>query len=226
MRMEEMLSFLRELEEHNDRDWFHAHEEGYRQATAAFEQLVGELNLALHQGDPEIPLAAPKTLTFKLMRDTRFSRDKSPYNPSFRAHIGPKGKLPVPVGYYLFLRPGGRSFLGGGLFADMFRDATTLVRDAIAAQGERWEEILAAPDFRAHFTVGGSALKNVPRGYDPDHPQAQYLKNKSWYLEYPLGDEQLLAPDFVDFAAALFLKMRPFGAFLNEALAPFEMPSR
>ena len=125
MRMEEMLSFLRELEEHNDRDWFHAHEEEYRRATVAFEQLVGELNLALHRGDPEIPLAAPKTLTFKLMRDTRFSRDKSPYNPSFRAHIGPKGKLPVPVGYYLFLRPGGRSFLGGGLFADMFRDVTT-----------------------------------------------------------------------------------------------------
>ncbi|MDC0700663.1 DUF2461 domain-containing protein, partial [Blautia wexlerae] len=168
----------------------------------------------------------PKELTFKLMRDTRFSHDKSPYNPAFRAHIAPRGKLPVPVGYYLMLKPGGRSFLGGGLFADMFKDATAMVRAYIAAHGDEWQEIITAPAFTAHFTVGGTALKNVPRGYDAAHPQAEYLKNKSWYLEFPISDGRCLEPGFVPFAASVFEAMQPFNAFLNRALEGFEMPTR
>ena len=226
MSARQLLDFLADLERHNDRDWFHAHQEDYRQATQSFCDLVGELNLALRERDPDLPLFEPKTLTFKLMRDTRFSHDKSPYNPSVRAHIAPRGKLPVPVGYFLYLQPDGRSFLGGGLFADMFKDATALVRDAIAARGEEWAAILAEPAFAKRFTVGGAALKNVPRGYDPGHPQAQYLKNKSWYIEYPVGDEQVCAPDFVTYAADAFAQMQPFNAFLNRALADFQMPTR
>ena len=98
--------------------------------------------LELKKSDPTVLLTEPGKLTFKLVRDTRFSNDKSPYLPAFRAHISAKGKLPIPVGYYLMLRPGGRSFLGGGLFADMFRDATAMVRAAIADRGEEWQEIL------------------------------------------------------------------------------------
>ena len=133
----------------------------------------------------------PKDLTFRLVRDTRFSHDKSPYNPAFRAHISSKGKLPVPVGYYLMIKPGGQSFLGGGLFADMFKDATTMVRDYISHNGRAWEAVIHDPAFEKHFTVKGTALKNVPAGYEKDHPQAEYLKYKSWYLEYPLSDDEL-----------------------------------
>lgn len=226
MSMQRMLDFLSELERNNDRDWFHAHKADYQQASADFEALVGQLNRSLSAVDDAIPLAEPKSLTFKLMRDTRFSHDKSPYNPSFRAHIGPQGKLPIPVGYYLMIRPGDRSFLGGGLFADMFTDATIRVRDAIAAHGEQWAAILADDDFAAEFTVKGTALKNLPKGYAPDHPQGRYLRHKSWYLEKSIPDRQLLEADFVSQATALFLKMRPFNNFLNQALAGFQMPTR
>lgn len=122
---------------------------------------------------------SPKELTFKMVRDTRFSHDKSPYNPAFRAHISSMGKLPIPVGYYLMIKPGGQSFLGGGLFADMFKDATRMVRDYISAHGAEWETIITALSFQKHFTVGGPALKNVPAGYEKEHPQAKYLKFKS-----------------------------------------------
>lgn len=226
MNTQAILEYLAELERNNNRDWFHANKRQYQEAVRAFEELVGLLSLELRARDSTIPLLEPKGLTFKLMRDTRFSHDKSPYNPAFRAHIAPKGKLPIPVGYYVMLRPGDRSFLGGGLFADMFKEAAAMIRDHIAAHGAEWEGIITSPGFRERFTVGGAALKNVPRGYDRAHPQAEYLKNKSWYLEYPVTDQQLLDGDFITFAVDTFAAMEPFNAFLNRALEGFQMPSR
>ena len=71
----------------------------------------------------------------------------------------------------------------------------------------------------------GKALKRVPLGYDKDHPQGEYLKNKSWYLEYPVPDTQILKGDFIEMATDIFVKMRDFNDFLNRALEGFEMPT-
>lgn len=221
-----MLDYLAELEKNNEREWYHAHKEDYQKANAEFLKLVEGLNLEMSRIDSSISLYEPKSLIFKLMRDTRFSKDKSPYNPSFRAHIGPKGKLPIPVGYYIMIQPGGKSFLGGGLFADMFKDATCMIRDYLVSHGEEWEQIIGAPEFTNYFSVKGNALKNVPRGYDAGHPQAEYLKNKSWYVEYLLEDSVLAQDDFFSSAIEIFQAMKPFNAFLNRALENFEMPKR
>ena len=221
-----MLEYLAALEQNNNRDWYHQHKRELGEASCAFEELVETLILEIRQFDGSIPLLEPKDLTFKLVRDTRFSHDKSPYNPAFRAHISAKGKLPIPVGYYIMIKPGNRSFLGGGLFADMFSDATAMVRGAIAANGGEWEEIITAPAFAERFTVGGTALKKAPHGFDPAHPQAEYLKYKSWYLEYPVSDDQVAAAGFASFAAGIFREMKPFQDFLNRALAQFKMPER
>lgn len=223
--VQEMLTYLRALEQNNVREWFHAHKGEYTQASAAFERLVNALSAELAAADPSIFPRPAKELTFKLNRDTRFSRDKSPYTPAFRAHIGPGGKQPIPVGYYLMIRPGG-CFLGGGLFADMFRDATERVRKAIAADGQAFAQIVSDPAFAAVFTVQGTALKKVPAGYDPAHPEAEYLKYKNWYLEYPVTDQEAADPRFLEWAVELFLKMRPFNDFLNRALKGFQMPAR
>ena len=91
----------------------------------------------------------------------------------------------------LMIKPSGQSFLGDGLFADMFKDATAMVRDFIVQNGNEWENIIHELAFKKHFTVQGNALKNVLTGYDKDHPQAEYLKYKSWYLEYPIKDAEL-----------------------------------
>ena len=117
-----ILQFLYDLEQNNCREWFHDHKQQYQAANGIFEEPLETLMLELKKSDPTVLLTEPGKLRFKLVRDTRFSNDKSPYLPAFRAHISAKGKLPIPVGYYLMLRPGGRSFLGGGLFADMFRE--------------------------------------------------------------------------------------------------------
>lgn len=222
-----ILDYLKNLSENNNREWYHAHKAEYKEANARFEALVQELILQIGKFDSSILPREAKELTFKLVRDTRFSNDKSPYNPAFRAHIGPRGKLPVPVGYYLVIKPGGQSFLGGGLFADMFKEATSMVRDYIASNGGEWEKILHDPDFQKAFTLRGTALKNVPAGYDREHPQAEYLKYKSWYLEYLLGDDMVADEErFLEEAVRLFRLMKPFHDFLNRALEGFQMPAR
>ena len=227
MDTKKILTYLENLRENNNREWYHAHKQEYREANGEFEALIQELIEGIGEFDPAILHNEPKNLTFKLVRDTRFSHDKSPYNPTFRAHISAMGKLPVPVGYYLMIKPGNGSFLGGGLFADMFKDATAMVRNFIAANGREWEEIIQAPDFQTLFTVQGTALKNVPAGFDKEHPQASYLKFKSWYLEYPVSDEEILAGEaFAGQAVKIFKAMKPFNDYLNRALEGFSMPSR
>ncbi len=227
MNTQLIMDYLTALNQNNDREWYHAHKDDYKKANAAFEELLQALMLEIGKFDSSILQNNPKDLTFKLVRDTRFSHDKSPYNPAFRAHISSKGKLPVPVGYYLMIKPENQSFLGGGLFADMFKDATAMIRDHISGNGEEWERIMHEPAFEKYFTVKGTALKNVPAGYEKEHPQAEYLKFKSWYLEYPIKDEELGdAETFLVKAAEIFRAMKPFNDYLNKALTGFQMPTR
>lgn len=222
-----ILHYLEELSANNDREWYHAHKAEYKEANAEFEALIQELILGIGAFDESVLPWEPKQLTFKLVRDTRFSHDKSPYNPAFRAHISSQGKLPVPVGYYVMIKPGGQSFLGGGLFADMFKDATRMVRDYIQANPEEWQKVIEEKEFQKHFQVQGTALKKVPQGYEKENPQAEFLKFKSWYLEYPVEDEVIKnADDFLKLAVSIFQKMKPFNDCLNRALTGFQMPER
>lgn len=226
MNTQLIIDYLSSLSANNNREWYHANKETYKKANAEFESFLQALILEIGKFDSSVLHNSPKDLTFRMVRDTRFSHDKSPYNPAFRAHIASKGKLPVPVGYYLMIKPGNQSFLGGGLFADMFKDATRMVRDSIAQNGMEWERIIRRPDFEKHFTVKGTALKNVPAGYEKEHPQAEYLKFKSWYLEYPVSDEEVADEGFARRAAEVFEVMKPFNDYLNQALDGFQMPAR
>jgi uncharacterized protein (TIGR02453 family) len=224
--MNNALRYLSALEENNNREWYHANKKQYREANAEFEQLIERLIVSIGKFDAGILHNIPKELTFKLVRDTRFSNDKSPYNPRFRAHISAAGKLPVPVGYFVSIAPGNRSFLGGGLFAAMFRDATARIRGYMAAHGNELDAIVKQEAFSSRFTVQGDTLKKVPPGYDEAHPQAAYLKHKSWYLEYPVPDSLVLSGNFADEAANVFRAMKPLNDYLNAALQGFQMPPR
>ena len=102
-----------------------------------------------------------------------------------------------------------------------------MLRDYIVQNGREFENIIHEPEFEQYFAVQGSALKNVPAGYDKEHPQAEYFKFKSWYLEYPIKDEELYdAEAFLIKATELFRIMKPFNDYLNKALAGFQMPTR
>ena len=103
--MDLILKYLKDLSKNNNREWYHSHKSEYKSANSQFEDLLQELIFRIGESDSSILHNVPKELTFKLVRDTRFSHDKSPYNPAFRAHISSKGKLPIPVGYYIIISP-------------------------------------------------------------------------------------------------------------------------
>lgn len=107
----------------------------------------------------------------------------------------------------------------------MFKEATTLVRDYIVEHSDEWQEVIKS--LNNEFIVAGSALKNVPKGYDKEHPCAQYLQYKSWYIEYPIDDALLKDPQaFLDLAIEKFKQMKRLNDFLNQALIDFQMPER
>ncbi len=227
MDTQTIMDYLTALAANNDREWYHAHKADYKAANALFEQLVQELIYGIGTFDNSVLHNVPKELTFKLVRNTRFSHDKSPYNPSFRAHISSQGKLPIPVGYYIMLKPNGGTFLGGGLFADMFANATAMVRDYISAHPDEWNDTITDAAFNKYFTVKGTALKNVPAGYDKNNPQAEYLKFKSWYVEYFIPDEDACDGEkLIQTSLEVFKAMKPFNDYLNKALKDFKMPAR
>lgn len=101
-----------------------------------------------------------------------------------------------------------------------------MIRDYIVDHGDKWQEVVSSSDFVKSFVVEGGKLKKVPYGYDSTHQQAEYLKYKSWYLEYPIEDDILMDSHFVDIAASIFEQMKSFNEFLNRALDGFQMPTR
>ncbi len=226
MDIKQIFDYLTLLKENNNREWYHSNKEMYKKAHQEFEHVIEVLISEIGKSDISILHNCAKDLTFKVVRDTRYSFDKSPYNPAFRAHISSKGKLPIPVGYFIRLKPDGQTFLGGGLFADMFKDATNMIRTYISNNHDEWNKIINEPNFKELFEVKGEALKNVPKEYNKEHPQAEFLKNKSWYLEYFMSDNHVLANDFISNSIRIFLTMKPFNDFLNKALINFEMPKR
>lgn len=221
-----MLEFLADLREHNSLDWMHAHEKRKKEAQAAFLALVQSCIDDLAETEPKLAALDAKSLVFRINRDTRFSDDKSPYNPAFRAHISPAGRAPIPVGYYLHIAPG-ESFAGGGLFAPHFKNATRMVRDRISTDPQAFLAIVEAPEFSNRFRFLGMPLKNVPKGYDRESPAAEFLKCKCWSVEQHLDDATVV--DGESCRRALresFRAMRAFNGYVNEALEGFEMPVR
>jgi uncharacterized protein (TIGR02453 family) len=220
------LKFLSDLEKHNDRDWFHSNKTRYQEAKAVFERFIEELICAISAFDDAIAPLTPKRSIFRLERDIRFARDKTPYNPSFRACLSIGGKAPIPTGYYISIAPNNRSFLGGGLYASTFKEASEAIRNKIADRGEEFEKIINAKEFAKVFKIQGEKLKNAPIGFDKNAPQIEYIKHKSWYLQYSVSDEETKADNFVEKAARIYKVMKPFNDYLNVALKEIKTPQK
>lgn len=221
-----MLDFLADTQKNNSLEWMHANEDRKKAAQQEFLALVqGCIDDLAAQGE-QVGHLDPKDLVFRINRDTRFSSNKSPYNPTFRAHISPAGRMPIPVGYFISIAPGG-SFSGGGLFAPHFKEATKMIRDAIAADPEAFLSIVEEETFKERFAFVGMPLKRVPQGYDVMSPAAEYLKCKCWAIEEAIPDN--IVADNEALRKRLlesFLSMRAFNSYLNKALEGFEFPAR
>lgn len=221
-----ILNFLSDLANNNNREWYHAHKLESDQARQEFEKLLQFLIDELSLTDPAISGLRPKDLVFRLNRDMRFSKHLPPYKTAFSAHISKAGRFPIPAGYFICLQPH-HSFIGGGLFATQFPEATTMIRDYLIDNSNEFLNIIQSKDFSENFEVLGVKLKNVPKGYDKNHFLAEYLKHKSWDIEYHFSDKDLADSAIVcQTMVEKFKKMKTFNDFLNQALLEFKIPER
>jgi uncharacterized protein (TIGR02453 family) len=213
---EGLFDFLRALKTHNDREWFQAHK-------ARFEADVKEPMLAFImafagplQDINKHFLADPRPMggsMFRIFRDTRFSKDKSPYKTNVGAQFRHRDctKDVHSPGFYLHLEPG-ECFVSTGLWHP---DPASLakIRERIVAQTRAWKALRDSG-----LEVMGETLKRVPQGFDPGHPFAEDLKLKDFYTHTPLADQEVCAPDFLERFTAACERGAPLAAFLTKAL--------
>ena len=215
----ELFGFLTELAENNDREWFQAHkgryEEVVREPLRAF---VRDFEPALEKISPHLVADDRKVggSLFRIHRDTRFSKDKSPYKTwaalQFRHEAGKDVHAP---GFYLHLQPGS-VFMGAGCWHPA-REPLEAIRDAIAEDPDRW---LAVRDelVDAGYAFEGESLKRPPRGYDAEHPAVEELKRKDFIAVKQLSEKEACQADFVDRYAETCSATAELMSFLTGAM--------
>ena len=154
---------------------------------------------------------------FRIYRDTRFGKDKTPYKTNAGVHFRHvAGKDVHAPGFYLHLQPGS-VWAGVGIWRPD-GTAVTAIRDAISEKPDLWKKAISGKAFRADFDLGGDSLKRPPRGYDPEHPLIEDLKRKDFIASTELTQADACDPKFMARFAALCRKTGPFQRFLCDAL--------
>ena len=220
------LSFLRGLARHNRKAWFEAHRDQYEALVKApMLELIEEMDVRLARFAPEI-IGDPKRSMFRIYRDIRFSKDKSPYKTHascwFYHRDGSRGvgreASGGGAGFYFQVAPG-NCFLGGGMWMPP-REALNKIRDAIAEAPKPFVRL--ATDRRAVRRFGGlsdeAVLTRVPRGYAPDHPAAGWLRFQSFIFGREISDAQAVGPRLPALLEADFRLMTPLVRWINGVL--------
>ena len=216
MIKKETLAFLKTLRKNNHKGWFEENRDWYELAKTNFEEWVQALIVAISDFDPAIKPLRAKECTFRIFRDTRFAKDKSPYKTNFGAHLTPGGKKSPLAGYYFHLAPGD-SFLGGGSYCP---DPQNLekIRERVADHYQELKKIISVSSFNRTFgKIWGEKLKTAPKGYPKDHPALDLLQYKSFVTMHSLTDSDVLASSLLTKTVKVFQTMQPFNAFLNKA---------
>jgi uncharacterized protein (TIGR02453 family) len=215
----ELFDFLRELRDHNDRQWFAANKPRYEaHVRDPLLEFIADFGPRLREISGQF-VADPRPVggsLFRIHRDTRFSKDKSPYKTNAGAHFRHAAGRDVHApGFYLHLEPG-QVFAASGLWHP---DPTTLgrVRDAIVAHPARWERVVSEPTFASTCSLSGDRLARPPRGYDPDHRWIEDLKRREFVAVTTLSEADARGPDFMDRFADACRVSAPLARFLTEA---------
>ena len=213
------FKFLQALSKNNERAWFEKNKPTYLQAKEHFEIFVGKFLNELIKFNPSLAGLNPKKLPFRIYRDVRFSKDKSPYKTNMGAGFSPNGKLIQEPGYYLHIQAGG-SFFAGGIYMP---DPANLskIRQEIDYNGDKLEKILKDKKFRKWFKGFSDfdKLKTVPKGYVKDHPRLDWLKHKTFIVTHAFTDAQVKDKNFLKQIVEAARAMKPLNDFLKDAMA-------
>ena len=211
------LLFLKDLHKNNNRDWFNENKDRYTSANTNVADFVETLIEEIGKFDKEILKTDAKKALFRIYRDVRFSKDKSPYKTNFGAGLG-MGKGNRITGYYLHIEPG-KSFLSGGVYQP---ETSVLkeIRQEISMNSSEFLKIIEEDEFRNNFRGLSveNKLQRVPNGFEKDDPMAEFLKLKSFIVVHPVSNDALMKENAAKNFGKIFKSIKPLNDFLS---APF-----
>lgn len=211
------FKFLKDLAKNNNKEWFTTNKKRYETAKADFETFVTELIQNIAKFDPAIAHLEAKKAIFRIYRDTRFSKDKTPYKINMGASLSSApSKIHDHAGYYIHIEPG-KSFLAGGAYEPQ-SPWIGKIRQEIDYNTAEFKKILGAAAFKKHFTeLKGDKLKTVPKGFPKDHPELALLQYKSFLMVNDCDDKLVTSDGFMKHIADVYKAMVPLNTFLNRA---------
>lgn len=190
------LQFLRNLEQNNNREWFHANRKDYEHIKVEFENLCQEILTGVTQFQENLLNTSVKSCILRINRDIRFSADKSPYKKYVAAGFGPGGKSSGKVDFYLHIQPNNESFLGGGMWAPTGTQLASF-RQEIDYSPHIIKGIIEADTFRNYFDeIHGEKVKKMPKGYSVEHPDIELLKFKQLFFVHKYSDDVVMNKNF------------------------------
>lgn len=220
MNFDVILKFLKDLAKNNNREWFEKNKPKYLLAKDEFDEFVAKLLTELTEFDQSLAGLNPKKITFRIYRDIRFSKNKTPYKSNMSAGISPRGKMVDEPGVYLHIQPNNKSFVAAGLWMPQ-PEPLAKIRQEIDYSGDRLSKIMSNPKFKKMYGAFESeyALKNAPKGYEKDHPRLEWLKLKSFVVSHPFTDEEVKSKKFMKTVIDTYKTAKPLNDFLKEAIS-------
>ncbi|MDI5898275.1 DUF2461 domain-containing protein [Flavobacterium yafengii] len=220
MLSKDTLQFLDDLKANNNRDWFLENKKRYEAVKKDYQQLVGDFLDAMKPLDPSLEMLEVKNCTFRINRDIRFSKDKTPYKSHLGVWLSSGAKGMNRSGYYIHLEKGA-SFIAGGLYCPEAVDLKKM-RKEIAYFHDDLEAILNEKNFKREFKDFDrnekDTLKNPPRGYEKEHPAIEFLKLKSFECSQRIDFSEVTKKDFVATMSKKLITLKPLNDFINRAL--------
>ncbi len=211
MIQKQTIKFLKDLKKNNNRPWFNDHKDKYLEAKENIEDILSEVKKDLEKTDH-----LEKMKMFRIYRDVRFSKDKSPYKTNFGASFS-RASAALRGGYYLHIEPE-NTFIGGGFWKPNSGDLKR-IRKEMEFDAEPLRKIIAASSFQKYFgELEGDEVKTAPRGFDPDHPNIDLIRKKQYLVMRKIDDKTVLQPSFPGEVVKTFEAMRPFFDYMSLVL--------
>lgn len=205
------LTFLKDLKKNNNREWFTDHKDRFTKEQTKMKAFYTAIRNDLEKHD-----TIEKFKLFRIYRDVRFSKDKTPYKPHFAGSYSRLGKE-LRGGYYLRIRPG-ESFLAGGFWQPNKEDILRL-RKEFEVDATEFREILNDKTFVKTFgVIQGEELKTAPRNFDKEHKNIDLIRKKAFIAVRNFTDEEILKPSFLKTINESFLALRPFFNYMSSVL--------
>lgn len=213
------LTFLKDLDKHNEREWFLAQKERYQAALENMREFADVLLERMNQHD-RIQTESGKKALQRIYNDQRFHKERPPYKARFGGGLA-RVKPALRGGYYFSIKPGA-SFIACGFFAPEAADLKRIRMD-ILYDHATWKKLLKGKAMREHWgAMVGTQLKTAPRGFPKDHEAIELLRHTQFLFRRSFSDKEVLAPEFVDAVNAHFKSVRPLFDHMSEVLTTDE----